>query len=81
MPRGPMSRPPGCVISKCEIVLGLTGNYALSCLAFQPWIDNNFGYAIFLVPPYLVHPGCFVERNTVRNDVAGVNLSLLDALE
>lgn len=38
--------------------------------------NDDLGNVLFLVAPYLIHVGCFVERDAVRNDIGRMKVGL-----
>ena len=56
-------------------------NVQLRGYPFGPRVDHDLCYVILLVPPYFVHLGGFVKSDAVRDEIARIDLALLDTLE
>ena len=53
----------------------------LGSSAFRPGINNYLGDLILFVAPDLVHFRSLIQRDAVRDDVAGIDLSLFYAVQ
>src|SRR5712671_1261089 len=60
---------------------GIAARCAMARSLCRPGVDHDLGDVLLLVAPDLIHSGRLLKADAVRNDVAGVNLALLNAFE
>jgi hypothetical protein len=68
-------------LSKCSLIASRSQRAQAPSLSGCPGIDHDLGHILFLVAPDFVHFRSLVERDAVRNNVAGTDLTFFDALE